>query len=193
MIRAPASYGAFPDPRHAPLSPSPRMKAASIGVRPATAADIPFLQTLYGSLRQDGPGLAMLPPADRARFLDSQFRLQHRHFVTAAPEGDFLIVLRARPPLAAAPIGRLYLDRAGPVWRLTEIGIAPEARGGGTGSALIAWLQGEARLARATGIDLHVASDNVRAAALYRRLGFAQAPGGTATHARMFWRAGAVS
>jgi ribosomal protein S18 acetylase RimI-like enzyme len=86
---------------------------------------------------------------------------------------------------AGAPIGRLAL-KCDDSLRLAEIALLPEARGQGFGAALILMLQAEAQT-RALPLRLSVARDNLRAAALYGRLGFV-ACGGDAVYAEMVWR-----
>lgn len=123
------------------------------------------------------------PDPAKAQFVDSQFALQHRHFVAAHAGGDFLVVMRR-----GRSLGRLYLDRSRPVWRLVDIALLPEARGSGVGTALLRWLQHSAR-ATADGIDLHVLHANAGAARLYAAHGFVDAVHASATHRRMIWRA----
>jgi len=188
-MRALAPAPDFPDARPELPAPSAAMQSSAIGLRPAMGGDLRYLRTLYGALRGGEPGFAAIEAAARDDFLDWQFRLQHAHFVRHYPGADFLIVVRAAPPLRAEPVGRLYLDRAAPLWRLVEIGLDPCVQARGLGSMLILWLQAAARGARAGGIDLHVAHDNPRAAALYHRLGFREAPGDSTTHLRMAWPA----
>jgi ribosomal protein S18 acetylase RimI-like enzyme len=65
--------------------------------------------------------------------------------------------------------------------------LAAPMQGGGRGNVLLCWLQEAARSQGAGGIDLHVAFDNPRAEALYRRLGFGDASDDSATHRRLLW------
>jgi len=173
----------------APLPAAAGLQARGIRVRPAANGDLPFFQSLYAATRMEEAGVAALPHSVRAAFLDSQFRLQHRHFVGHYPRADFLAVLRASPPFAARPIGRLYVDRARRHWHLIEIALVPDARGQALGSALIAWLAHAAREAGASALTLQVAHDNPRAVALYERLGFVDQPATAPTHRRMICRA----
>jgi RimJ/RimL family protein N-acetyltransferase len=141
-----------------------------LALRGATEADLPFLRDLHAALRAEEMAVAPWPPMVKQAFLDDQFRLQHHHFLTYSPEGDFLIV-----ETDGAPIGRLYLDRASDQaggWRVLDIGFPPEQRRRGFGAALIKWTLAWARRAGAAHVDLHVVRANVQARALYERLGF---------------------
>ncbi len=57
------------------------------------------------------------------------------------------------------------------VMELVSMWVAPAVRGRGVGEALVSWVVDEARRLGAA-LELGVVSDNVRAVALYRRMGF---------------------
>jgi len=143
---------------------------------------MPFLLTLYAASRADELAHVPWTDASKAAFVASQFALQHRHFTTPGVATDLWIV-----EIDSRAAGRLYANREPPVWRLVEIALGPSVRGRGFGSTLLDWLKRTARLAGATGIDLHVLVTNPRAAALYARHGFVAAAGGSETHRRMIW------
>jgi len=155
-----------------------------------TDADQPLLVSLYSSFRADEMARTAWPEARKQAFVAEQFRLQHQHFTTQFPDGDFWIIDRAPPARvdgAAEPIGRLYVDRSWPVWRIIELGLFPAERSRGVGGALLAWLQTGVAAAGADGCDLHVMIANPRAQALYRRLGFeVESEAGGYRH--MIWR-----
>jgi len=130
------------------------------------------------------------PQAHLDALLNDQFRLQHHHLVTHFAGADFWIVERRDCEGADVPVGRFYLDRSAPLWRVVDIGLLPEARGQGCGSALLSWAQVSAVAAGAAGIDLHVVVSNHRAQSLYRRLGFRPADDAEGSHLRMVWGAG---
>lgn len=155
------------------------LRRQDITLRAETADDLPFLRRLYGDHRAEELARVNWPEIARERFLDSQFDHQRAHFTAQFPDCDFMIVLRGR----SAPVGRLYLDRSADPWHLVDISLDPGLRGRGVGAALLAWIMGSA-----PAIDLHVARDNPRAEALYRRLGFAEHMSTSATHKRMGWR-----
>lgn len=137
----------------------------AVTLRPITDGDLDFLRALYASTRSDE--LAPLPwTAEQKRgFLDQQFELQHRHYHSAHPQAEFLLILED-----AAPIGRIYLERSTLVWSLIDIALVAERRGRGLGSVLIAQLLREARATQST-VDLHVEVFNP-ARRLYERCGF---------------------
>lgn len=144
---------------------------------------MPFLLQLYAASRSDELARTPWSSAAKAAFVASQFALQHQHVTAAGTTTDFWLV-----EIDGRPAGRLYVDRAPVLWHLVDILLATAARGRGTGSALLDWLQRSARDANASGIDLHVHMPNARAAALYARHGFVVVPGESVTHRRMLWR-----
>lgn len=180
----------FPE-RPAPSPPCSRdLAALGLSLRDAADADWPFLQALFASLRAEEMALLGWPQADLDALLADQCRLQHHHLVTHFAGADFWIVERADRASTHGPVGRFYLDRSTPLWRVVDIGFLPEARGQGCGAALLTWAQAAAVAAGAAGIDLHVAASNHRARALYQRLGFRTADDGDGHHLRMAWEAG---
>lgn len=154
-------------------------------MRPLADADMPFLQRLYGDSRSGELAAVPWTEAAKAAFVASQFALQNRHFTTPGITTDFWIV-----EIGGDAVGRFYVRRTPPVWRLVDIMLRPATQGHGVGSALLDWLQRCARDADATGIDLHVLVTNPRAAALYARHGFVDVAGNGQphTHRRMLWR-----
>lgn len=167
------------DPAGHPPPPAGR----GVSFRREQAADRAFLRRLYGLGRADELAALPWPAAMTQAFLDGQFAAQCRHFDALPAAERWLAVARG------CPVGRLYLDRTGPDWRLLEIAFLPEHRGRGQATRLLGWMQQQA-----PAIVLHVARDNGRAAALYRRLGFAEVGGSpAATHIRMRWERPAVS
>lgn len=141
-----------------------------------------FLRELYRSLRVHE--FATLPwPCEQVRlFLDQQFDMQHRYYVATYPQADFLLIM-----LHGAPVGRLYLDVSRDLWCVIDIGIKPERRNAGIGSAIMGGVQRGARTMAGTGVLLHVACDNHGAQRLYRRLGFREVAREEPTYARMEW------
>lgn len=189
-MKSPPSADALPPfPGAAPPPPlDETLRAAGIVLWPAGAADLPFLKSLYAGFRMPELLFAPWTLAQKQAFAEDQFRPQHIHFVHHFAAADFWVVMRAEPPAAPRPIGRLYLDRSGPEWRLVDIILNGEARGQGLGAALISWVQKNAAAAGAESLALHVAVNNPRAQALYLRLGFQPLESGDGLNVPMRWR-----
>ena len=136
-----------------------------IGLRPASATDLPLLHRVYCSTRQDELRVLDWTMAEKAAFLQQQFDLQHRYYHAHFPEAQFCII-----ECAGQDIGRWYLDRASSELRLIDIALLPEWRQRGIGSRLLRSLMEEAE-ASGRDILLHVEADNL-ALAWYARLGF---------------------
>ena len=180
----------IPFPRRvAPAPGSPDLGALGLSLRDAVDADWPFLQALFASFRAAEMAVLGWPQSHLDTLLADQCRLQHHHLLTHFAGADFWIVERSDRQGALLPVGRFYLDRSTPLWRVVDIGFLPEARGQGVGSALLAWAQAAAVAAGAAGIDLHVLASNDRAQQLYRRLGFKPADDTGGSHLRMAWQA----
>lgn len=76
------------------------------------------------------------------------------------------------------PPGDAYVGRTGPVsWpELRLLAVAPEARGGGVGQALVEECVRRARRMGATNLGLHTSRSMEAAIRMYRRMGFLRAP-----------------
>jgi GNAT superfamily N-acetyltransferase len=167
-------------PAHAPLPgfPPGRSEAAvrtvlpgacGIRLRPAVQDDLAFMRQLYGLLRADELDQVPWPDAFKQTFLDSQFALQHRHFVTYYADADFYVV-----ECDDMAIGRYYLLRESSCFLVVDIALLPPWRGRGIGSALLEWTKTLTREHDASGIELHVDVHNVGARRLYARAGFVE-------------------
>jgi GNAT superfamily N-acetyltransferase len=183
---------AFPHPAPVP-APSAicgRLGAPDLTLRHAGEGDHAFLQALFASFRAEEMALIPWPQPQKDAFLAEQFRLQHHHFVSYFSGADFWIVERSHRAGESSPVGRFYLDRSTPLWRVIDIGFLPEARGQGFGSALLRSAQASAVEAGAAGVDLHVRLTNPRAEMLYRSLGFQDDGEPEGFYRRMAWRPG---
>ena len=140
--------------------------ACGLGFRPITDADLPFLTRLYGATRAQELAPLSWTPAQKAAFIDMQFRAQHAHYRQHYPTAEFLAILRADEPA-----GRLYLDRWAREHRVVDIALMPEHCGQGLGTALMGDILDEAAAAGKC-VTIHVEKNNP-AKRLYRRLGFA--------------------
>lgn len=135
-------------------------------LRRANAADLPWLCRLYATTRAEEMAQVPWPDGLKQAFLDGQFALQHRHYITHFQDCDFLVL---EGP--SGPAGRFYLQRTTPDHLLVDISLMPQMRGQGLGQALIKASQCEAS-AQSCGMRLHVMQRNVAAQRLYARLGF---------------------
>jgi ribosomal protein S18 acetylase RimI-like enzyme len=145
-------------------------RAANAGLtfRRATDADLPLLARIYASTRTEELAPVPWTEAEKAAFLDMQFRAQHAHYRQYYQDADWLIIMRG-----GDCIGRLYLERL-PDWhRIIDIALLPDHRGLGLGEALLRDLLDEA-VAAGRGVSIHVEKQNP-AMRLYRRLGFTTA------------------
>ena len=145
-------------------------RAAGLGLRfrPITDADLPFLARVYASTRAEELAATPWSDAQKAAFLDMQFRAQHADYQTNYPDADWLVIMRG-----GEAIGRLYLDRWPTQHCIIDIALLSEHRGKGLGEALLRDLLDEAA-ARGKDVSIHVEKNNP-AMRLYRRLGFTTA------------------
>ena len=143
----------------------PRAAAVGCSFRRITDTDLPFLAMVYASTRADELAPAPWSDADKAAFLDAQFRAQHAHYQTYYPDADWLIVSHQ-----GAGIGRLYIERWPSQHRIIDIALLPVHRGKGLGEALLRDLMDEAA-GVGKAVSIHVEKQNP-AMRLYRRLGF---------------------
>ena len=141
------------------------LAGASLTLRVATAEDLPFLRTLFASVR--GPEFAASGwPDDVTRaFCDSQYALQDRHYREHFAGAQCLVVLAG-----STPIGRIYRAIDEETLYLLDIALVASARGHGIGTTLMRALTEEAER-NARDIVLHVEPANP-AMRLYERLGF---------------------
>ena len=147
--------------------PPPLRAAAALGVtyRPSTEADLPFLALVYASTRIEELAPTGWPDEMKRQFLAQQFDAQHRHYIRHYPEAEWLVIERG-----GQGIGRLYREEWPSQFRLIDISLLPDARGGGVGSAILADLMDEAAAAGKP-LTIHVEKHNP-AMRLYLRLGF---------------------
>jgi len=138
---------------------------AGVALRSVREADLPFLQTVYASTREDELAAVDWGDEQKQAFVAMQFDAQHRHYAEHYPGAEYLIIEQH-----GRPVGRLYVDRRPYEIRLMDIALLPEHRGRGLGSRLIAMLLDEARAAGHV-VRIHVEQFNP-ALRLYERLGF---------------------
>jgi ribosomal protein S18 acetylase RimI-like enzyme len=147
---------------------APRFTAAAglgLSFRRVCEADLPFLAQVYASTRTEELAVVPWSDAQKAAFLDMQFRAQHAHYQQHYPTADRFVILRT-----TEPVGRLYLGRFDHEHSVIEIALLPAHRGQGLGTALMQDLLDEAAAAGKP-LRIHVEKNNP-ARHLYARLGF---------------------
>jgi ribosomal protein S18 acetylase RimI-like enzyme len=142
-----------------------RAADAGLSFRPIAEADLPFLARVYAATRTGELDVTDWSEAQKADFLEAQFRAQHAHYQRYYPDADWLVTM-----WAGQAVGRLYIERWPSQHRIIDIALLPEHRGKGFGSALLRDLMDEAAAA-GKAVSIHVEKNNP-AMRLYRRLGF---------------------
>ncbi|MGR9107351.1 MAG: N-acetyltransferase family protein [Gammaproteobacteria bacterium] len=136
-----------------------------IRLRPMTQADLPFLERLYASTREQELEQTPWNEEQKRQFIAFQFTAQHSHYQQHFADSEFNIV-----EIEGIPVGRLYLDRRKQEIRVIDIALLPEYRSQGFGSRLLGDLIAEAEHS-AKALSIHVEQQNP-AMRLYKRLGF---------------------
>ncbi|MBR0850050.1 GNAT family N-acetyltransferase [Bradyrhizobium diazoefficiens] len=142
-----------------------RAAGAGLTFRHVTDADLPFLARVYASTREEELAATPWNDAQKAQFLDMQFRAQHTDYRRNYPEADWLVAMHG-----GEQIGRLYLGRWPDDHRILDIAFLTQHRSKGFGTALLRDLLDEAA-AVGKPVSIHVEKFNP-AMRLYRRLGF---------------------
>lgn len=155
----------------------------AVRLRPITDADLPFLELVYGSTRTEELAQTDWDDAQKAAFIAFQFRAQHQHYQAHYSGAEYYVIEHQ-----GRAAGRLYLHWRGGELRIVDIALLPEARGQGTGSALLAALM-TAAAAAGKAVSIHVERMNP-AMRLYLRLGFRKV-GEHGIYDLMEWRDGA--
>ena len=138
---------------------------ASFTLRPATAADRPFLERVYAEARADELAVTGWSADAKLAFCRSQFAAQDAHYRAHYPGCAFLVIERA-----GRPVGRLYRARLDGEIRVVDIALLAAERGQGLGGRIMADILAEAAAA-GLAVRIHVERTNP-ARRLYERLGF---------------------
>lgn len=144
------------------------MTSKPFSLRYITVDDLPLLEAIYASTRQEELAQVTYWSEDaKAAFLAQQFHAQHQYYQTHYANADFWII-----ESGGLPAGRLYVD-----WnfsdteiRIVDIALLPPFRNQGLGSALLQGIFQKARQVNKA-VTIHVESHNP-AKSLYQRLGF---------------------
>jgi ribosomal protein S18 acetylase RimI-like enzyme len=142
-------------------------RAAKIGLtfRPITDADLPFLARVFASTRAEELAATSMTAAQKAAFLESQFRAQHAHFQEHYSHADRSVVMGG-----SNDIGQLFIERGPTRHAIIDIALLPECRGQGAGEVLLRDVMDEAAAA-GKDVSTYVEKHNP-AMRLYQRLGF---------------------
>lgn len=142
------------------------LDGTSLGLRPATSADAPFLEQLYRSTR---PELQALDAASgqAPSVAAQQYAVLQSGIGASFPDAMHFVVEQA-----SGRIGSLVVDFGANEVRLIHLSLLPAVRGRGYGRQLLQGLQQAAARAHAP-LAVTVWRSNPRARALYLSLGFA--------------------
>jgi ribosomal protein S18 acetylase RimI-like enzyme len=146
----------------------------AIRLRPASAADLPFLLRLRQLTMTEHLQRAGIPADDES----------HRRRLAAHFEDAMVVCEGANAN--AEPIGLLKVTRAADEWHVHQIQILPSRQGQGVGEAMLRELLAEAARAHVP-VSLGVLHGNP-ARRLYERLGF-RLVAETESSATLIWRA----
>lgn len=135
-------------------------------LRPVSDADLPFLQSLYASVREEELRPTGWPEQQKAAFLAMQFQAQQKAYAAYA-DTEYLIVQHGQQE-----IGRLYLQHQPEAISIVDISLMASARGQGWGTDLLQAVLTQAQVAQKA-VQIHVEKFNP-ALRLYLRLGFEQ-------------------
>jgi ribosomal protein S18 acetylase RimI-like enzyme len=177
----PSLPATIPHPRDDDKMAAPGMAPDRIMFRPETTEDAALVARAHAGHWRAPPDFA-LPAPMLATLLAQQHAMQERHIAGLHPGAERRMILAD-----GVAVGRLCLDRTTLPWHIVDVAVVAEATGQGIGRAVLDALKDEAAAANAP-LVLEVAHDNIRAQALYHRVGFIPAGGDSATHRRMAWR-----
>lgn len=147
------------------------------------AGDLGFLRHLFIANRWIAFAGMVGGEQARLQLLSQQFDLQDAHYRKFFPETDRRIVT-----VEDVPVGRYYLSRVDPMWKLIDLSLLPEMSGQGIGSQLIAQMADEADAARKP-IELYCALDNP-AFEIYKAKGFVEVRQESADWVMQRWPSG---
>lgn len=134
-------------------------------LRPVTAEDLPFIESLFVSVRAPEFEAAGLEGEALASLLAMQFRAQRSHYARAYPEGDDRVIVDD-----GVDVGEWIVAELPGEFRLIDISLLPEHRGRGIGTFLVGEYVTLAK-AKQKPVVLHVEMNNP-ARRLYERFGF---------------------
>ncbi|MFK7972212.1 MAG: GNAT family N-acetyltransferase [Bacteroidia bacterium] len=151
-----------------------------IRFQPITDADLPFLNKLYASTREEELSVTGWSSKEKTAFLDQQFHAQHTFYQEQFAKARFDIIIQDQ-----TPIGRRYIEVRSDEIRLIDIALLPAYRGQGIGKTLMEQVLDEGRMHNLP-VRIHVEQHNP-AMRLYTRLGFEKI-GDTGVYFLMEWK-----
>jgi len=137
----------------------------NIALRPYQNEDLPFMQQLYFSVREQELASVNFSTAEKNAFLSQQFSAQYLHYTQHYSTDAFNII-----ETLGKPIGRFFVDYWSHEIRIVDIALMPKYRNLGIGSYLLNMLFIEAKKNNLP-VTIHVEHNNP-AKKLYERLGF---------------------
>lgn len=144
----------------------PALQVPGVPMRPCRGEDYRFLLRLYRQTREDELSRMDWPEELRQAFCVQQFAAQHADWTVHFAGAHFLLMMKR-----GQPVGRLYVFFAQDEVRLIDIALLAAYQRQGLGSAVLRALQDMAA-GLSVPLRLSVLADNLRAQALYLRLGF---------------------
>lgn len=136
-------------------------------LRPITQLDMPQLEHIYSSSREEEMKLFPFNEEQKKQFLHMQFTAQHQHYQQHYSGASFDGIY-----LNDALVGRLYVDRTPEEIRVIDICLLPQCQYQGIGRFFMHQLLQEAQTLQAK-LSAHVEHNNP-ARAWYARLGFSE-------------------
>jgi ribosomal protein S18 acetylase RimI-like enzyme len=117
---------------------SATLSASAISLDPATSSDQEFFYRTFASTRAAEVALTGWSAEQQESFLRSQFEAQRRGYLMQTPDAQYWVIRQD-----GTAVGRLIVDRTPNDIHLIDIGLIPEFRRQGIGSALMAAIMQE--------------------------------------------------
>lgn len=136
-----------------------------LSLRAHTQKDLPFMQSLYASTREQELAMTNFNSQEKQHFILQQFSAQYMHYTEQYCTDSFNII-----EFMGEPIGRFFIEYRSDDIRIVDITIIPERRNQGIATYLFNTLFSRAKKSNQS-VSIHVEHNNP-AKNLYERLGF---------------------